>query len=110
MEKRGTRANVLLHFADGSTRSISIRSRPKNEMLKLLLASMDFAYHIDEEPRSITRFEPLLHLFARATSVEADTNVKLLSLVHNILTSNEAESAESDVVPDVPPAQSTETQ
>jgi hypothetical protein len=110
---------TVLHFGNGTSRAIET-SRVRNERLKLLLAAMDFSYDspalghpTPEQPRKITKFEPILQLFARATSVETDNSPKLIGLVHNLCRTSfeneEAKRAASDATPDGPVSQSTET-
>jgi hypothetical protein len=88
LEEAGGTSDVLLHFGDGTTRSLRIRKRPKNERLKLLLASMDFyrhcpSGHIQElAPRKESKFEPILRLFSNA--VEIETTDKSLILAFNM--------------------------
>ncbi len=89
MEAAAGTTDVLLRFRDGSTRSIKIRSRPKNHRLQLLLASMNLYYHNPpmprerpEKPRVITKFEPILKLLGE--SVEIETSDRTLVLARNM--------------------------
>lgn len=91
---------TILHFGNGSTRAIKT-SRNRQQRLELLLGAMDVARHnppvgypVPEQPRKLSKFEPILRLFGRATSVETDNSPKLIGLVHNLCrTSYENEEA-----------------
>jgi hypothetical protein len=109
---------TILHFGNGSSRAIKT-SRDRQQRLALLLAAMDIAGHcpppgypMPKQPRKIGKFEPILRLFARATSVETDNSPKLMSLVHNLCATsfeNESKRAASDAAPEGRVAQSTDT-
>jgi hypothetical protein len=80
LEQKSGVSDAVLRFADGSTRSITIRH--KNHKLQLFCAAMDRTSYFlgppegrersSSGPPPVSKFDRLIDLFGTAESVEAD--------------------------------------